>query len=53
MRLSKTTKEFLYNDPEAIKAYISYANFGKVDTGKFAIFSDFPSYEINVLFKEN
>ena len=53
IRLSKAIKEFLYNDPEAIKAYLSYANFGKVHTGKFAIFNDFLSYELNILFEEN
>ena len=53
MRLSKTIKEYLYNDPEAIKAYISYANYGKVHTGKFTIFSDFFTYEINTLLEEN
>lgn len=53
IRLSKAIEEFLYNDPKAIKAYICYANFRKVHTEKFAIFSDFPSNELNVHFKEN
>ena len=53
MRLSKNLKEQLLNNPEAIKAYINYANYGKVHPGKFAIFQDFASYEIDTLFANN
>ena len=52
IRLPKAIKNFLFNDPEAIKAYINYVNFGKIHTGKFAIFKDFPSYEIENLFQQ-
>ena len=53
MRLSKTLKEHLFYDPEAIKACIGYANYGKVHPGKFAIFRDFASYEIDSLCVSN
>lgn len=53
MRLPKSIKNDLFNDLEVIKACISYVNYGKVNTGKFAIFDDFPSYEIDQLFEEN
>jgi len=53
MRISRKIKEQLFNDPEAIKAYINYANYAKVHPGKFAIFQDFSSYEIDSLFANN
>ena len=53
MRVPKSIKDQLYNDPIAINAYIEYANYGKVNTGRFAIFSDFSTYEIDNLFREN
>ena len=53
MRISRKIKEKLYNDPEAIKAYINYANYGKVHPGKFTIFQDFSSYEIDSPFANN
>lgn len=53
MRLSKAIKTYLFNDPKAIQAYIDYANFGKVNTGKFAVFDEFPSYELDQLFDQN
>ena len=53
MRISRKTKEQLFNDPEAIKAYINYANYGKVHPGKFALFQDFSTYESDSLFANN
>jgi len=53
MRLSKITKGYLYNNEEAIKAYLNYVVYGKVHPGNFAIFSDFPSYNVEVLFESN
>ena len=53
MRLSRATKEHLYNNREAILAYINYATYGKVHPGNFAIFNDFASYEVDALFQNN
>ena len=53
MRISKNIKEQLFNDPEAIKAYINYANYAKVHSGKFSIFQDLSSYELDSLFTNN
>ena len=53
MRISRKIKEQLFNDLEAIKAYINYAKYAKVHLGKFAIFQDFYSYEIDSLFANN
>ena len=53
MRLTKTTKAFLFNNPDAINDYINYLNYGKVDSGTFAIFSDFPTYDLESLFSQN
>ena len=50
MRLTKTLKGHLYNDKEAIQAYYDYMANGKVKTGAFAIFEDFPSYDLHSLF---
>ena len=52
-RLSRSVKNFLHDDPEAIKAYTSYVNYGKVSTGCFAIFDDFPTYNLQIFFLEN
>ena len=53
MRIFRKIKEQLYNNLEDIKAYINYANYGKVHPGKFALFQDFSTYEIDSLFANN
>ena len=53
LRLCKSLKISLHDDPEAIKAYTSYVNYGKVATDRFAIFDDFPTYHLQIFFLEN
>ena len=53
MRIFRKIKEQLFNDPEAIKAYINYANYAIVHPEKFVIFQDFSSYELDSLFANN
>ncbi len=53
LKLTKTIKGYLHNDREAIKTYVDYIANEKVNTGAFAVFGDFLSYDLISIFNHN